>query len=113
MQVHISYEFDKKMIRDMWDIYKEKYKIDPTSTLEEISKELELDTETVIKIIGELVECGDINESEVFDEEDFNEEEDGDKCGCDICNCVRNCECDCCCSEHGERGFNKSVNKYS
>lgn len=32
------------------------------------------------------------NESEVFDDE-------YDTCGCDICNCVGECRCECCCSD--------------
>ena len=94
--VNEHYEFedftmsDMEFVEELWN--------DGMTDIGQLAIESDLDKETVKQIIYTLKKRGDIkdvNESEVFDEHDG----DHSGCGCDICNCVGECHCECCCSD--------------
>src|ERR1022692_1239683 len=87
---NIEYSFEDFTLADM-EFVKELY-IDGMTDPGQIAVESDLDVDTVNQIIQTLLKRDEINESEFNDE---HLEHPG--CGCDICNCVGTCTCDCCC----------------
>lgn len=94
--VNEHYEFEDFTMNDM-EFVKELWE-EGITEIGQLAIESDLDKATVTQIIYTLKKRGDIkdvSESEVFDEHD--EEHSG--CGCNICNCVGECNCECCCSD--------------
>lgn len=97
---------DMEFVKELW--------IEGITDIGQLAIESDLDKDTVTQIINTLKrrgDIGDVNESESFDDPSFDEYNIDDSCGCDICNCVGGCECECCCSDDEDVKSCKWCNK--
>lgn len=97
--VNESYEFEDFTTSDM-EFVKELWQ-EGITDIGQLAIESDLDKSTVTQIVDTLKKRGDI--TDVNESENYDDHEEHSGCGCDICNCIGECNCGCCCSEIDDR----------